>query len=279
MARLWIDPALAEEAVFLRVRQADVHPGEEQRDERADEWNREREALYAEPDRARRQRAFGELGQRWFERLGLARLLTDALQTTPRLFQALAEIRVRRALGVRDEGSDVFGAGSQARFELALAPARFLDPAALREFLVRECLYADDMLDPAFGYRSELGSGLQGERARTELVRDRLAVLWEARVRGRAAAHLGAEVPLRPPPAFARAFAGACGGNGTHGGDSAPPDIIALYQRATEGALDTFTLLLAAARGELEVPFENGSRCSSQSAAARAARTSMGSPT
>ena len=95
------------------------------------------------------------------------------------------------------------------------------------------------MLDPAFGYRHELGPDLAPGDPRTELVRDRLRVLWEARVLGRARALLGSRgTSLGPPRAFLRAFAGA--------GDSA--ELQRLHERARLGALATFAELLAAAR-------------------------------
>ncbi len=217
---LELDPALVEEAVFLCLCRA---AGER---DRADEWEREREALFALHGPRERERAFAGLGLRWFERLGLARELAGALETAPRV-RALGQIRVRRALGRRDEGSDLFDEDGRTRFEVALAPARFLETAALREFLVHECLYAEDMLDPAFGYHRGLGPGLADERARTELVRDRLAMLWRARTCGRAAAHLGEPAPLRAPPAFRRAFAGALDAGG----------IDRLHERAAGGDL------------------------------------------
>jgi hypothetical protein len=256
VARLELDPALIEEALFLRARQA-----EEQGDGRAEEWYREREALYTGLAALERQRAFVELGQRWFERWGLARSLQRALEHVPRL-RALARVRVRRALGRRDEGSDLFGAGDETRLEVALAPARFLDPAGLQEFLVRECLYAEDMLAPDFGYRAELGSDLDQQPARAELVRDRLRVLWEARVRGRAAARLGSQPPAAPGPAFRRAFAGL-----------EPGSVARLHERAATGALSTYGELLAAAHGELGagIDLEGGQ-------AARPARAARGSP-
>jgi hypothetical protein len=234
MARIELDPALVEEAVFLRARQA-----EEQGDGRAEDWYREREALYTESDPRQRQRAFVELGQRWFERWGLARDVQRALEHVPSL-RALARVRVRRALGRRDEGSDLFDAGGEMRLEVALAPPRLLDPAGLQEFLVRECLYAEDMLAPDFGYRAGLGPDLDQEPARAELVRDRLRVLWEARVRARAAARLGSRPPAGPGPAFRRAFAGL-----------EPHSLARLHERVAAGELCTYGQLLAAARGEL----------------------------
>ena len=253
---LELDPALVEEAVFLRLRRS-----AQERDPHADEWEREREATFALQGPRERESVFAKLARRWFDRLGLARALTEGLEGAPHLF-ALGRIRVRRALGRRDEGSDLFDQDGQTRFELALAPARFLDLAALREFLVLECLYAEDMLDPAFGYRRGLGPGLANEWARTELVRDRLAMLWRARTRGRAAARLGEPVPAETPPGFQRAFAGALDARG----------IDRLHARAAGGALATFSELLAAARGEPEVLPQAASPCSSQPVTERRAR-------
>ncbi len=236
MSWLWIEPALAEEAVFERIRAL-----ERAGDPRAGDWHREREALYAQPEGAARERAFGRLASTWFERLGLDRPLSEALAATARVRGAVVEVRLHRAGRPKAEGSELFRDGGHSTLVFALTPARFAEPDRLIDFFLRECLHAEDMLEPAFGYRPDLGPGLLEEPARTELVRDRVRVLWEARVRSRMAAILGAPAALEPAPAFLRAFAGALEPAGIH----------ALHERVRSGELATFAGFLGAARAGL----------------------------
>ncbi|NOT32318.1 MAG: hypothetical protein HOP15_17870 [Planctomycetes bacterium] len=273
MVRFWIDPALAEEALFERMRMLESAGGAEAR-----LWQREREAIYDQCEASARAAAFVELAGAWFERLDLAQPLRAALALTPHVRAKVTEIRLHRVARRAQEGSELYREAELTRLVFGLSPARFGDSTTLSQFFLGECLYAEDMLDPGVGFSPELDPAHGDERARTELVRDRLRVLWEARVRGRAAALLGAEVPLRPPPAFARAFAGVCGG--VSAGDSESNGIRVLHQRASEGALATFPQLLAAARGELDVlqvGVPASSEASSEPAAVRAAHAAIGS--
>jgi hypothetical protein len=234
------DPDLLEEAVFRRMNAADTCAGPERR-----AWDAERARIYELAPAAQREREFSALAGRWFARLGLDRM-RDVLALTPHLVRSAAEIRVRRASGARDEGSELYRGGPKVRFVLAVHAERFADPAAGNELCLRECLHAEDMLDPAFGYRPALGPDLRAGEARTELVRDRLRVLWAARVRGRAAALLGSRRDELPPAAFRRAFSAI--------GDDAA--LRALHERAASGALATFPELLEAARLGLAPPLQ-----------------------
>jgi hypothetical protein len=147
---------------------------------------------------------------------------------------------VRRARLARDEGSEVLGsAGDPRRVVLALAPRRFLDPPALEELALHELSYAEDMLDPAFAFVPSFDPGPVEGHARAELVRDRLRVLWQARVRGRLARRGEQNAPPAAPTAeFRQAF----------GPSTATEDLDALFADAWSGALATYATLLAAAR-------------------------------
>jgi hypothetical protein len=227
---LALDPALVEEAVFQRARSLEAAG-----DALSVRWHREREARYALPV-AERPRAFAALALEWFERLELARPFTRALARVPEVLRAVREIRLERAVRARDEGSELYRDGAVRRFVLTVLPARFLDKDALHELCLRELLYAQDMLAPAFGYVPELRDAGEGP-AQQELVRDRLRVLWAARVAGRVARELGASPPPVPRE-FTRAFAGVLG----------PEECAALHARASGGELDTFAALLGATR-------------------------------
>jgi hypothetical protein len=237
MARLWVDPALAEEAVFERMRALESDSHAEVR-----RWQQEREAVYARPESARSS-AFTELARAWFERLDLAQPLRAALELTPHVRAQVAEIRLHRVARAAQEGSELYREAGITRLVFGLGPARFGDSALLPEFFLRECLYAEDMLDPAAGFSPDLDPALEDDGARAELVRDRLSVLWEARVTGRGATLLGIDPAAEPRLAFRRAFAG------TH----TPAEIGALHERASRGDVATFSQLLATARGDPRV--------------------------
>ena len=264
MVQFWIDPTLAEEAVFERMRVLASASAAEAR-----QWQHEREAVYADREACARDAAFVELAGAWFERLDLARPLRGALAFTPHVRALVTEIRLQRSARRSQEGSELYRDAVLTRLVFGLTPARFGDLATLPEFFLRECLYAEDMLDPSVGFSPHLDPAPADERARAELVRDRLRVLWEARVTGRAAALLGMEPVPGPGPSFRRAFAGAL----------APAEIGGLHERASQGVLATFTQLLAAARGEPGFPFDPGIPCSGELATARGPRTTMESPT
>lgn len=230
--RTWIDPGLAEDAVFARMRALAARDPET-----AGCWDREREALYSRP-KGERDEAFLVLAKAWFERLDLARPLHRALARTPSVRAGVSEVRLHRALRHAQEGSELFRDGRRSRLALGITPARLADPAEAEPFFVRECLYAEDMLDPAVEFAPELGLEA-GEHARAELVRDRLRVLWEARVAGRTARMLGTVCPTSPSSAFRRAFAAAL----------SSAEVDALHSRVSVGELATFPQLLDVARG------------------------------
>lgn len=264
MVQFWIDPALAEEALFERMRVLDSAGSAEAR-----QWQREREAIYAESEASARAKAFVEVAGTWFERLDLARPLRDTLAFTPHVRAAVTEIRLHRVARRAQEGSELYRDARGTRLVFGLTPARFGDSSTLPEFFLRECLYAEDMLDPGVGFSPELDPARADDHAHAELVRDRLRALWDARITGRAAALLGMDPTQGPGPAFRRAFAGAL----------TSAEIEALHERAAQGGMTTFSQLLAAARGKLESSIEVGSPCSSEPAAVRVARTTIGSPT
>src|SRR5262245_45222967 len=212
-ARLSLEPALVEEAVFqsfqsgARVEPVDGSGGGGGL--RADEWrwNREREEVYLLPA-AGRVDAFGVLARRWFRHLGFEALLERCLEHVPHVQAGVLELRLERAPGPRSEGSEVYRGAPGLRLEIAVAAARFADPPALEAFLLHELLRAEDMLDPAFAYRAELGPDLVRGEPRSELVRDRLRALWELRLEGLTARVLGRACGRADQRGLRRAFAG-----------------------------------------------------------------------
>lgn len=96
----------------------------------------------------------------------------------------LARLPAARALVARsrqpgDEESDLLVGDDGGRtVMLRVAAERSSDPVALRRFLRHELRHVADMLDPAFGYRRDLG--LRGRtRAELDLARARYRVLWD----------------------------------------------------------------------------------------------------
>jgi hypothetical protein len=231
VAELRAEPALVEEAVFQAFR-AGGRAAAERR------WSREREAVYLQAP-AERAAAFGAVARRWFVLLGFEALLERCLAPAPHVRASVLELHLKRASGPRAEGSELYEAEDGLRLVLRVAAARFGDRARLEEFLLRELARAEDMLDPAFGYRAELGPGLPGGDPRSELVRDRLRALWELRLSGRVSRLLGRECGGPPAGALQRAFAGL-----------AVDELAELAERTRTGELACFRELLERARAE-----------------------------
>ena len=125
---------------------------------------------------------------------------------------------------------------------------RFADGDALRELALRELLYADDMLDPMFGYRPALPPEVTVEHARAELVRDRFSALWDARIRGKMARLTSGEIESEPDGNFAKAFKRA---------DEAL--LRELFRSAVVGELATYDDLMG--RALAGVPIVGASEC------------------
>ena len=159
--RIRFDPGLVEEAVHLLA----------QTDPRR--WRAYRgriDPLYDRPDR---DAAIGVAMLAIFRRWRAAAPCEEALARAGGCDEAL----VVRSQRPGDEGADLL-VGEQRTVLFRIAADRFLDPCALATFVRHEMRHVLDMLDPAFGYRPDLG--LRGRtRAEQELVRSRYRVLWD----------------------------------------------------------------------------------------------------
>lgn len=243
-------PELVEEAVFLALTQ-----GSARDPALALAWQREREPLYLLAPGPGRDRAFQAHASGWFTRLGLEQPLESALRRCPRVRAGVSAIDVRRVVRARDEGSEVFGAraaggASSCRMVLGLLPQRFLDPASVEELALRECLHADDMLDPEFGFDPDEKPGGDCEPARAELVCDRFRMLWRARVSGRLARRTSSRAAAPDPEVrFRLAF----------GPDADPAAVETLFREAWSGSLATYDALVERASDGCAVASEN--RC------------------
>lgn len=135
-------------------------------------WRRQVDPLYERPDReARLPAAHFELFRDWGAHEPVERELT-------RLPAARALVARSRRPG--DEESDVLAGDAGTRtIVLRMAAERFCGEAGeLRRFLRHELRHVADLLDPAFGFRRDLG--VRGRtRAELDLARARYRVLWD----------------------------------------------------------------------------------------------------
>lgn len=197
---LEIDRPLVEEAVFLGIRQA----GADGRQELHDILRRAQDVAYSLPE-GHREPAFREFYRTAFERLGFEQLLSTVVDEFGLLGEHLSRLRIVKAIRRKAEGADLHvrrtpasEVGAVRTGVVRIMAIRFVEPIELRRWLRPELLQLQDMVDPAFAYRPDLGVD-PCDPARRELVRDRYAVLWRAYVAGR----LGRSVD---PVAFDRAF-------------------------------------------------------------------------
>jgi hypothetical protein len=161
------DPALVEEAVHLLAR---ADPA------RWRAYRKRVDPLYDAGDReARLPAATLDLLREW----GGAGAVHEALL----LLEGVDRALVARSRRPGDEGADLL-VGAERTVLLRLGAERFADAPALARFLRHEVRHVADMLDPAFGYRPDLGMGKR-TRAEQELVRARYRVLWDLAVDGR----------------------------------------------------------------------------------------------
>jgi hypothetical protein len=175
-----LELSLVEEAVWLALR-----------DEAADAFHVQREALYEIADAEDRDRAFSQLSLAWFGRLGLRRLLETVLAERPRIAQAVALCTVSRATRAREEGAELYvqphpkgPAPEDRRLHIRLRPETLVDAPAARSLLRSELLHVADMLDPAFGYEPRLSPSDAGP-THDRLLLERYGALWSTTVAGR----------------------------------------------------------------------------------------------
>jgi hypothetical protein len=159
-------------------------------------FHRERDPLYAISDPDGREAAFVTLHARWFQRLGLDRLLPGALAERPEVEAACARCVVLRARAAAVEAADLLVAPPRPPTLLVrCTPERLASPADARAFLRHELLHVADMLDRDFGYEPRLPDGA-GRRPDARLA-ERYRVLWDTYVDGRLVAGTRAPAGLR----------------------------------------------------------------------------------
>ncbi len=182
-----LDPLLLEEAVFLAMR------CQEQTGDQAlyRQYRSRVDALYDLPgDRDVKDIAFRDVHAEFFGRLGLEQMLRSRLDEFPPLPQELDRIAFLKAASRKQEGGELFVRHDEKidhRHQTAVVRLRaevFLEPDRLSMLLRRELSHIGDMVDPAFGYRPDLGE--TGDSvAQHNLIRDRYRVLWDLYVDAR----------------------------------------------------------------------------------------------
>lgn len=176
---------VVEEAVLLAERTAPV--------ESARAFRRARNLAYQIADADKRESAFRDLHREWFARMGLEKVIEQAIVHRPDLSARLSQCRVLRAVRQQDEGADLFDravaaseAGQLPMLVIRVRPALLLDALSLFCLLRHELMHISDMLDPAFAYRRALPPSDDGPSA-DNIVRDRYRVLWDVTIDGRLA--------------------------------------------------------------------------------------------
>jgi hypothetical protein len=170
-----LDVAYAAELIEAAVLEAlRVAPG-------AAEFRRRRDALYEIADAEARERAFGELHARWFERLRLGQPLEVALGESPAIPRACDRALVARATS-GDETADLLVTPSARATVVIQVRAETLACAERALLLLRrQLMHVADMLDPAFGYSPRLDTGTP----RASIIRARYRVLWDLTIDSR----------------------------------------------------------------------------------------------
>ena len=146
------DPRLIEEAVFLALRDRPE----------TREFQKQRERIYEVADPEERERVFGELNRSWFARLGLGKIVEQALHEQSQIASSVASCFVGCVAQAKEEGAELFVApdeeleGTARRIvSIRLRPESLLQPESLLTFLRHELFHVADMLDPAFRLRTD----------------------------------------------------------------------------------------------------------------------------
>lgn len=179
---LSVDHRLVEETVVARVRQ--LAPRRQRR------FHRERERIYDTADPEKREVSFRALHGKWFERLGLAAPIHQALRERPSVLSGTGQCRVFLAVSRKEEHADLLvpaagiSGGRPPSLVIRIRTQAFIEPEAFLAFARRELLHAADMLNPEFGYQRQLPDSSQGPLFQNLLL-DRYRTLWNTTIDGR----------------------------------------------------------------------------------------------
>ena len=235
MIRLQYHPELIEQAVRLAVRDDDA---------RQNELHQAIDPIYQIEDAAERETRFGQAFVEWFRRLRLDRFIDESLANFPNLVEGVTEGFVRPAARRKSQRADLFvRPDSDAQYRtlvIQLCPESVVEPAGIRDALMRELQHVEDMVDPSFGYAPEAIAGFPSQQ---QLARDRYCVLWDIRIERILESQGLIErcQRLRLAQTFRRAF--------TVGGRPPAPDV---FERLWEGETASHVDILCKAGGSLD---------------------------
>ncbi|MEX2547630.1 MAG: hypothetical protein WD830_07550 [Chloroflexota bacterium] len=172
---LWVDPSLAEAAVWRALTVAG--PGSVA----LASHGRRTEPVYEIASTFERDAAFGRLAQREFEELGLADPLRQAVSERPELVALVRVVLVAEARRPQEEGVTCEQAGMH--LGMRVDAARFDDRDRLLEWARHVLGHAQDSLAPDFGFQP----GWEEDNAGVVrwAMRERLHRLWDVSVDAR----------------------------------------------------------------------------------------------
>jgi hypothetical protein len=175
------DPALAEEVVLLACR-AREEAGD---DTLTDLYHARTRRLYDLPPEEREE-AFRRFHVDFFREQGLGRDFEPLLGEHADLCGRIGTLHATRA--VESEEANLMRAPSARSgfpsVRIRVLPERFADTNTLRRILLHEMAHLSDMLDPAFGYETEIAAANPAEET---FIRDRYRILWDIRIDSRLA--------------------------------------------------------------------------------------------
>lgn len=179
-----LEPLLLERAVFLATR-ADPLLNHE--------YQRAFASCYRAPDDERRERAFTDLHEQWFNRLGLRGRILDRIRLFPHISGKIRRLVVSDAKARSCASVELFGKPGDHVLVMGLTASLLLDEPIFDYWARFELQHVEDMLDPPFAHdKDAMPSHASGEIAAR--VRDRFALLWAITIDCRLSA-----LPTAPP--------------------------------------------------------------------------------
>jgi len=174
MIRIQYHPILIEQTVNLAVRDDDdLHNA----------LHADIDPIYEIQNATVRETQFQKAYVEWFTRLKLDRFIDETLANFPITVECVDEGFVRSASRSKSQRADLFVRNDSGRphrsLVIQLCPESLVDPATIRDGLLRELQHVEDMLDASFGYEPDSINGFPTQR---QIMRDRYCVLWDIRV-------------------------------------------------------------------------------------------------
>jgi hypothetical protein len=185
--QLSVEPTLLERAVF-RATRTDARL--------TDEYQRAFSGCYREPPGDRRDQAFTEMHERWFDQLGLRGRILERVRLFSHVTAEVRRIVIADARSRRRASVELFGKPGSHAVVIALTPELLLDATAFDYWARFELQHVEDMLDPEFCYDARALPS-ESDGAANSRMRDRFALLWAVIIDARLAGLPTAPCALR----------------------------------------------------------------------------------